>query len=417
MAAYKTSRFDLDWWVIQKRFIYLIIGLLALCTVAAGAGLYVWKYGNPFKHVGEIAKTAAGARFISFEGDVRVVRAATRETLVARSDTQLYPGDTVQTQADGRARITLADGSTLVVRPNSTVIIRDNTVSTEEQKANVHVTVDRGQINVRTEEQPAGGSNVVETPKTQNKLGPQTGASFGVNADNSEEIRVTNGEMATTTSNGEQTVVRGGEYVAINPAGTLSRQKLLDVPTPSEPRDLQKVFAGPKGSASLTLRWQRPAQGSPAYYRVEVATSPFFVSEGRVIERDQLAVTEFNATDLRSGVYFWRVRATAASGQTSDWSEPQKFVVAPGGTGQRVEVSNLSAELVGGQIYLVRGRAAPGTHLRSAGREAVAAADGSFQLQVTASEGSRELTIEAQDQEGNRNQYRVPLTQTARGRP
>ena len=406
----KGGRFNLDWWVVQKRLIYIVIGLLALCGAAGGAGLYVWKYGNPFKHVGENINGPTGARFISFEGDVRVIRSATRETISASSSTQLFPGDTVQTQGDGRARITLADGSTLVVRPNSTVIVRDNTINESEQKTNIHVTVDRGQINVRTEQQPEGTNNVVETPKTQNRLGAQTGASFGVNPENhTEEIRVQSGEMATTTSNGEQTVVRGGEYVAVNPAGTLSRQRLLDVPTPAEPRDLEKLFAGPNGAANVPLRWQRPAQGAPAYYRVEVATSPFFVQEGRVIERDQLAANEFSASDLRPGVYYWRVRATAASGQTSDWSEPHKFTIAPRGTGQRVEVSDLTAQLVGGNIYLVRGRASPGTSLRSMGRETHAGADGSFQLQITVAPGTREVQLEAQDHEGNRNQYRVPL--------
>jgi hypothetical protein len=406
----KISRFNLDWWVIQKRFIYILVGVLVLCGAAGGAGLYVWKYGNPFKHAGATLNGPTGARFISFEGDVRVVRAATRETIAASSETQLFRGDTVQTQGDGRARITLADGSTLFVRPNSTVIVRDNTINESEQKANVHVTVDRGQINVRTEQQPAGTNNVVETPKTQNKLGSETGASFAVNPDNhTEEMRVQSGEMATTTTNGEQTVVRGGEYVAVNPAGTLSRQRLLDVPTPAEPHDLEKIFAGPNGEASVALRWQRPALGAPAYYRVEVATSPFFVQEGRVIERDQLAATDFSANDLRPGVYYWRVRATAASGQTSDWSEPQKFTVAPRGTGQHVEVSDLHAELVGGNIYLVRGRASPGTSLRSMGRETHANGDGSFQLQITVPTGLLEIVLEAQDHEGNRNQYKIAL--------
>jgi hypothetical protein len=406
----KAGRFHMDWWVVQKRFIYISIGVLVLCGAAGGAGLYVWKYGNPFKHVGESINGPTGARFISFEGDVRVIRSATRETIAASSDTQLFPGDTVQTQGDGRARLTLADGSTLLVRPNSTVIVRDNTINESEQKANVHVTVDRGQINVRTEQQPEGMNNVVETPKTQNKLGAQTGASFGVNPDNhTEEIRVQSGELATTTSNGEQTVVRGGEYVAVNPAGTLSRQRLLEVPAPSEPHDLERIFAGPNGAASVPLRWQRPEQGAPAYYRVEVATSPFFVQEGRVIERDQLVATEFSASDLRPGVYYWRVRATATTGQTSDWSEPQKFTVAPRGTGLRVEVAELNAQLVGGNIYLVHGRASPGTSLRSLGRETHANADGSFQLQITAPAGAREITLEAIDHEGNRNQYKVPL--------
>lgn len=112
----KTSRFAFDWWIIQKRFVYLMIALFITCGIAAGAALYVWKYGNPLKHVAEV-KSLTGARFTSFEGDVRVVRAATRETIQASADTELYPGDTVQTQASGRARISLADGSTLVVKP------------------------------------------------------------------------------------------------------------------------------------------------------------------------------------------------------------------------------------------------------------------------------------------------------------
>ena len=94
----KTSRFAYDWWIIQKRFVYLMIALLICCGVAGGAALYVYKYGNPFKNVAKV-RTPAGARFISFEGDVRVVRSATRETITANGDTELFPGDTVQTQA------------------------------------------------------------------------------------------------------------------------------------------------------------------------------------------------------------------------------------------------------------------------------------------------------------------------------
>src|SRR3954471_9992617 len=125
MTRNRTSHFAFDWWIIQKRFVYLVIAIFMLCGLAAGAAVYVWKYGNPFRNVAEM-KYPAGARFISFEGDVKIVRAATRETIFASSETELYPGDTVQTQANGRARISLADGSTLLVKPNSTIIVRDN---------------------------------------------------------------------------------------------------------------------------------------------------------------------------------------------------------------------------------------------------------------------------------------------------
>jgi len=417
MVANKTSHFAFDWWIIQKRFVYLVIAILLLCGLAAGAAVYVWKYGNPFKNSFEM-KYPAGARFISFEGDVRVIRAATRETLPANADTQLYPGDTVQTQANGRARISLADGSTLVVKPNSTIIVRDNARADDGKRTNVHVVVDSGQLSVRTEQQAAGTTNVVETPKTKSAVGEQTNASFGVNAEGTEEIRVSTGVIETTNSAGDKASIRGGEYVSVNNSGRISAaQKLLDVPQPAQPHDLEKVFVGPNGAASVALKWDRPRSGTPSYYRVEVATSPFFVADGKVIERDQLVATEFGASDLRPGVYFWRVRATAASGQASDWSDPLKFIVTTRGTGSQVAVSNLSAELLGGSLYLVRGKAEPGTTIRASGREAIVAPDGSFQIQVTASGGARDITVEAQDSQGNSSQYKVSLSgRVARGR-
>ena len=186
----KVGLFEIEWWVIQKRAIYIATLVVISCALVAGGSLYVWKYGNPLKNVAMRTDLGAGARFMSYEGDVRVIRSATREVIVAGNDTQLYPGDTVQTQADGRARINMADGSTVVLRPNSTIIIRDNASAEDGKRSNVHVVVDSGQMLVRTQQQGDGAQNVIETPKTQNQIGGQTQASFGVNPEGTEEIRV-----------------------------------------------------------------------------------------------------------------------------------------------------------------------------------------------------------------------------------
>lgn len=408
--ATKVSHFEMDWWVIQKRAIYVAVLILVLCVVAAGAALYVWKYGNPLRNVALRSDSPAGARFMAFEGDVRVIRAATREVIFANNGTQLYPGDTVQTQADGRARIGMADGSTVVVRPNSTIIIRDNASAEDGKRSNVHVVVDSGQMMVRTQEQ-SDGKNVVETPKTQNQISGQTAASFGVNAEGTEEIRVNSGAVESTNRSGERTSLQGGEYVSINQSGTMSKpQRLLEVPQPLQPRDLERVIANSNGAATIGLRWQKPQSGSPAYYRVEVATSPFFVSEGKVIERDQLVATQFNATDLRAGAYFWRIRAIASSGQSSDWSEPLKFIVTiPGASSAPIPMSNLTSVYLGGNVYLIRGTTSPGTTVRVSDREASAAGDGGFQVQISAPPVTREVTIQASDSQGNSSQYRLPL--------
>jgi len=413
--ATRVSHFEIDWWIIQKRAVHIAVLILVLCVIAAGAGVYVWKYGNPLKNVALHSDPLAGARFMSFEGDVRVIRSSTRQVVVANNDVQLYPGDTVQTQADGRARISMADGSTVVVRPNSTIIIRDNASAEDGKRSNVHVVVDSGQMSVRTQPQSEDNKNVIETPKTQNQISGQTAASFGVNTEGTEEIRVNSGTVESANRAGERLSLQGGEYVSVNQSGTISKpQKLLDVPQPVQPHDLEKIFAGSNGSASVALRWQRPQSGLPSYYRVEVATSPFFVSAGRVIERDQLVVTQFNASDLRPGAYFWRIRATASSGQTSDWSEPLKFMVTTHGANMAaVPMSNLTAVYLGGNVYIIRGMTSPGTSVRVSGREATAVSDGNFQVQISAPPGMREVTIEASDVLGNNTQYRVPLTRSS----
>lgn len=410
--ATRVNHFEIDWWVIQKRAVYVAALILVLCLVAGGAALYVWKYGNPFRNVALHSDPLAGARFMSFEGDVRVIRSSTRQVVLVSNDIQLYPGDTVQTQADGRARISMADGSTVVVRPNSTIIIRDNASAEDGKRSNVHVVVDSGQMLVRTQQQSEDNKNVIETPKTQNQISGQTAASFGVNSEGTEEIRVNSGAVESANRTGERVSLQGGEYVSVNQSGTLSKpQRLLDVPQPLQPRDLEKILATGNGSATVPLRWQKPQSGVPSYYRVEVATSPFFVPAGKVIERDQLVVTQFSASDLRPGAYFWRIRATASSGQTSDWSEPLKFLVTTQGPNRiSVPVTNLAAVYLGGNVYIVRGTTTAGTNVRVSGREATAFSDGNFQIQISAPPGTREVTIEALDVQGNRTQYPVALT-------
>ena len=412
----KSSRFDLEWWIVSKRVIYLLVALLVVAVTASGIGVYTWLYGNPFKSGATEIHAPAGARFVSFDGDVRVVRAQTRESLLARSDTQLYPGDIVQTQADGRARIQLADGSNLIVRPNSVVTIRDNTSFEGGQRTNVRVAVARGQINVRTEQQPEGGSNIVETPLTKNNLAGQTGASFDVREDNTEGIRVSSGQLETVTRGGIKTTVQGNEYIALNQQGNIkSRESLLAMPMLVSPRDLEKISATDKGATSVTLRWVRPQTGAPRHYRVEVATSPFFVQAGKVTERDQLEATQFSVSDLRAGIYFWRVRAVAASGQISEWTEPQKFtIVAAGqGTGEHITISNVAFEFIGGSIYVARGRTQPGNTIRINGRETLAASDGSFQLQISVPRAAREIIFEAEDSQGTRKDTRFAFTPDA----
>jgi hypothetical protein len=407
----RVSRFDGDWWVVQKRLIYIAVIIASLVVAAGGVSLYVYLYGNPFKGAAEAEGAPTGARFVSLEGGVKVVRANTRESLEARADTRLFPGDLVQTQEDGRARITLADGSALFVKPNSVVTIAENTSAEDGRGSKVRVAVERGQINVRTEQLNADAQNIIGTHLTESRLAAETDATVHVRDDKTEAIRVGAGAVETSTSGGDTTMLKAGEYVAVNPQGTaLQKEKLLAAPLPLTPKNLERLPVGKGGATSVALKWQKPQTGAPAHYRVEVATSPFFVPAGKLVERDQLQANEITVEDVRQGNYFWRVMAVAQSGQASDWSEPQKFVVeGQGGSGDAVTVSDVQIEYVAGQIYLVRGRTQAGNTVRCAGRETLAARDGFFQLQINAPRGAREVQLETADTQGNRNSLKFQL--------
>ena len=152
MEDNKYSKFYVDWWNIRKSTVYTLIAVIVLGGGAVGGVWWVSK-SNFFSpdQTGAIPKDAG--RFISFEGDVRIIRAATRETILVTKNTYVTAGDTTQTQSDGRALVQMIDGSTINVRPNSTVVVRGNTSMFGGK--DIRLSLDDGQVDVRTEEQGA----------------------------------------------------------------------------------------------------------------------------------------------------------------------------------------------------------------------------------------------------------------------
>lgn len=331
---------NLEWVVVSKRQIYAVIALL---TLALGAGLYLWRYGNPFGSTQDNSPVTEGARFDIFEGEVRVIRALTRETIIADARTRLYPGDVVQTLEAGHASILLVDGSVLTIRPNSVLTIAENRSASPGRDGHVRVNVERGEVEVSTERQVPETSNIVETMLSENRLSRKTVASFDVHDDHSEEIRVSVGAIESSMSGGK-TTIHGGEYVALSRTGDVRRrEQLLDAPIPYAPSNLERLELRPGSHASIALQWTHPMAATEVFYRVEIATSPFFVKAGIIFERDHLITPKLTITDLRPGNYFWRVQAVSQTGQSSGWSEPQKFTAVISKVSNEVQIAPRSS--------------------------------------------------------------------------
>lgn len=401
MENNKYRKFYVEWWNIRRSTIYGAVILILLAATLVFGGW--WASKNNWFAVGE-AETYPmdSAKIISFEGEVRITRAATRETILVTKQTYVAAGDTVQTQADGRAIIQMIDGSVYSVRPNSTVVVRDTTSLFGGK--NVRVRLNDGQLNVRTDEQPDNVKNIVEVAESENQLGPQTDASFDTDGENGGEIRVSRGGVETTLG-GETSKIGPDQYAAVNNGQLSAREKILAPPVPVAPgNSSQLIDAG--GGVNVGFNWQPPDQPIQSYY-LQVAKSPWFSQDAILVDRTGLGSNDFRLTGLTPGTYYWRVRATSRSGQTTNWNDAWKFTVIRRESSIRIELTDLKVEPVGGGIFIITGKTQPGMAVRSQGRDTFAVSDGSFRLQVSSQ--SAETSIEIGDDRGNRAGFVVSL--------
>ena len=402
--ARNIRKFYVEWWSIKRSSVYGLVGLLAVTTVLVGSVWWLWQ-NNWVVATPEGPNTPNdSAVIISFEGTVQIIRVLTRVKTTVTKATYVQAGDTVQTQANGRAQIRMIDGSVLSVRPNSTVVISDSTSFSGD--TSVKVELGGGQIKLKTKNQPESSNNVVEVQESQTTVLGQTEASFAINPKtNQGEIRVIRGGVESNVG-GSKVVVSGNEYVAINENKISSREALLNAPNLSQPSPSKQIFA--KGSnANVAFSWRTPREHQGLTYDFQIAQSPFFVSGKMIVEKEALYRSGFFARSLAPGTYFWRVRASIKSGQISDWSDPSKFSVIRHTNSSGIEVSDWAVENVGGNIYMVSGFTKSGATVRILNRKMFAKSDGSFNIQISSE--ARAVVVGISDQKGNRSRYTISL--------
>ncbi|HEX6124644.1 MAG TPA: FecR domain-containing protein [Pyrinomonadaceae bacterium] len=400
----KYRKFYVEWWKVRKSTIY---GIAAFVVVTSAVGYGVW-WGMHYDWFAQQATAEVGkdaARIISFEGDVRITRAATRETILVTKETYVAAGDTIQTQADGRAVVQMIDQSVYSVRPNSTVVIRDS--SSIFGGTNVRVALDDGQINVRTDQQPENTENVVEMMDSETQLRSQTDASFNADAySGGGEIRISRGSVETTVG-GERATINANEFASVSDGRIASREKLLLPPKQATPANMSQVLDASGRGVTMSFAWQDESSLPVASYYIQIARSPYFSPDSMLVDRGSVTSREFRLAGLVPGTYYWRLKTTSRAGQTSDWNDPWRFNVVKRESNPAIEVANWSVEKVGGNVFIITGQTRAGLYVRSQGRQTFVGGDGIFRMQV--STPLSEVAIELGDESGNRGGFVLSL--------
>ena len=394
---------SLEWYIVSKRTLYLLAASIIGVVGLVAGGYWLYHYLN--RNVGNGPPVGnQSARFIQIEGKVKVKRANSTEFSTAHEDTVLEAGDTIQTQADAVARVQFIDGSSYTIKPDTTMVIKDNSLLADKN-THVQVSVDVGTINLATGEQSEGSSNVVQTRAASASVGRHTEAS--VAAGEKTEIRVARGSANIRTRTGESFPATANERFEIENTGKLAlRETMVPVPTLRAPENQRYVRLERGQPNVINFNWGTVPQAKG--YRIELATSAYF--GGTVVaSRDHLTAPTTVLEKLPPGAYYWHVRAYDEKEVPGQYSEPFKFTLIGSRANRTLNIVVDKHWSLGGNSFVIEGHSEPGVRVMVGNVVAHVEPDGAFRAFITLSRGTREVVIEVEDQDGNHGQKRFRL--------
>ncbi len=194
-----------------------------LCASYSDQGLSL---KNPLKFIPQIFARDSGARFSDFAGQVEIAPAEDPEdTRPAEIGMVLEIGDMVETYEDSCAIISFADMSTMVMKPNSKIILASPSGQGSKLKlvagqiwANFKKAVSNGQLEVIMNQAVSG-------TKGTTFVAEENGTS--------SSIKVIAGLMSFTPNNGSEIEVKVGQMASVDQSGQVST-KSFDTATESE---------------------------------------------------------------------------------------------------------------------------------------------------------------------------------------
>ena len=340
---------------------------------------------------------AAQARFINLDGTVRVKGRDSSQWVNADYRIPLEEGDIIQTGPQGIARITFIDGSTYVVKPNTLIVIEENT-ALNNRATRVAVQVTSGAVDLSTGSWEPGSSSVIRFSDAEARMGQNTRAA--VTSDPKTQVNeITIAEGAALVNRRDQSIEVGPYERASfrTPDDSLTKEQVLAPPTLLRPRNLEPIISANPRQEVVRFAWSRVAQANR--YRLRLSTSPLLTST--VLDR-AVQSSSFRARGLQPGDYYWTVTAFDEKGQESQQSSQYRFSLfeQPASEELLLVIDNVVQH---GRHIEIIGRTETGA-IVTINAEPVANVrpDGSFRhfIGPLASAGAHSITIVAQNRRG-----------------
>ncbi len=263
------------------------------------------------------------AKFTAIDGTVKVKKANSNTWVAANFELALEKGDVVQTSAEGMAKIVFADLTNYTVKPDSLIVIEENSTNSAQQ-TQVTVQLTTGTVDLATGTFAQGSKSEVVVSGATASLAPQSAAMVKNDPRADEHV--------VLVTAGSAQVKRGTEAMKLGPyegatfrntSATMTRTKELSPPTLITPANMSPIFVAPTSKGTPVEFTWTPVDLAHAY-RLRISRNPFFSS---LVLDQTVETTGMKLTGLAQGAYYWQVQSLDIEKRPSKESEHNRFTV------------------------------------------------------------------------------------------
>ena len=318
------------------------------------------------------------------------------------SQTVLESGDYIQTSSDSYARIIFPEGTTYLMKPDSLIVVQENSEDPQTSAKKVSVRVTSGSIDLSTARREVSTSTSVVTAASATAL---------VNQESRLAVE-SNPALKTAqflVHKGSARVVKGAESYQIGPYESVTAQetklikeKVIAPPELLMPNNVKPVIAHEGAATKVEFSWS-PAPGAVSY-KIRISDSSVF---SKVLREEVIKQrSTYLSSGLDEGTYYWAVSSIDAQNKSSRESDPNKFTLINRSSYDRESDLFLSVDQVLriSNIFEIIGRTDPGaTVVINEEPVPLMSADGTFKhfTSPLPHKGKNIITITAQDRSGN----------------
>ncbi len=343
--------------------------------------------------------------FAIIKGTVKVKKASSNQWVSADYQTKLETGDYIQTSSDGNSRIQFPDGTTYDMKPDSLLVVQENSENPKNNAKKVSVRVTSGAVDLSTTKREVSNSrSEVSAASAVAVLNQDTRMAVEMNpVSRTSQFMVSRGQAIVRHQNGAEAEINPYESVTVTEK-QLVKEKVFAPPELLSPESFRPLVVKPGAPAKVLFSWKPVAKATS--YHIRISNSQIFSKIFR--EETVRKKTEYVATGFNEGTYYWAVNSMdEIHKQTSKENDPPGKFTVIFQTGSDKETSNvfLTIDRVYrmGSFYQVIGRTTPGNTILINDEAVLTETDGIFK-QITSPvphKGKFVISITAQDRSGN----------------